>query len=184
MQRVKVLIWWTPSPTRLVCQSGGSKHHSEKASVGDANTIGLDLAKGVFQAQGGRGWGRRVRKKLRRTQTLDFLSAQLPCTMAMEACVGAHQWGCEVGNRGHTVRLIPLSLSFTSRTRRHRRPPPRSPPSTTLRARAAASAARVRFTPVPDLVVPSWQSCGGRERTSPLQGPACIDRALSFQAHL
>jgi transposase len=62
--------------------------------VGKATTIGLDLAKGVFQAHGADEAGAVVfRKKLRRAQVLEFFSAQAPCRVAMEACGGAHHWG-------------------------------------------------------------------------------------------
>jgi transposase len=56
-----------------MCQSGGVEHHSEEASVGKATTIGLDLAKSVFQANGADEAGAVVfRKKLRRAQILEF----------------------------------------------------------------------------------------------------------------
>ena len=71
-------------------------------------TVGLDLAKNVFQVHGADAAGRAVlRKKLRREQVLAFFS-QLPhCVVAMEACGGARFWGRELGNLGHEVRLIP-----------------------------------------------------------------------------
>jgi len=76
--------------------------------MSDIITVGLDLAKNVFQVHGADGAGRAVlRKKLRRTQVLAFFS-QLPrCVVAMEACGGAHFWGREIGKLGHEVRLIP-----------------------------------------------------------------------------
>ena len=71
-------------------------------------TVGLDLAKNVFQVHGADAAGRAVlRKKLRRDQVLAFFG-QLPvCVVAMEACGGAHFWGREIGKIGHDVRLIP-----------------------------------------------------------------------------
>jgi transposase len=42
-----------------------------------------------------------------RAKLLEFFAAQLPCTVAMEACAGAHHWAREIGKLGHTVRLIP-----------------------------------------------------------------------------
>jgi len=58
-------------------------------------TVGLDLAKNVFQAHGADASGRAVlRKKLRRDQVLAFFSQLQPCVVAMEACGGAHFWGC------------------------------------------------------------------------------------------
>src|SRR5215207_6613076 len=80
----------------------------EEASVGQANTSGLDIAKRVFQAHGADASGRVVfRKRLVRAKVLEFFAAQPPCTVAMEACAGAHHWARELGKLGHTVRLIP-----------------------------------------------------------------------------
>ena len=71
-------------------------------------TVGLDLAKNVFQAHGADGAGNVVlRKKLRREQVLRFFGSLPPCIVAMEACGGAHFWGREIGKLGHEVRLIP-----------------------------------------------------------------------------
>jgi transposase len=71
-------------------------------------TVGLDLAKNVFQIHGADGAGRAVlRKKLRRMQVLEFFSQLPPCIVAMEACGGAHFWGREIGKLGQNVRLIP-----------------------------------------------------------------------------
>ena len=70
--------------------------------------IGIDLAKRVFQAHGAAPDGAVVfRKKLSRGQLLLFLAAQPCCTVAMEACATAHDWGREIGKLGHEVRLIP-----------------------------------------------------------------------------
>ena len=71
-------------------------------------TVGLDLAKNVFQANGADASGRAVlRKKLRRHQVLEFFGQLPACVVAMEACGGAHFWGREIGKLGHDVRLIP-----------------------------------------------------------------------------
>lgn len=71
-------------------------------------TVGLDLAKSVFQVHGADGTGRTVlRKKIRRAQMLEFFSQLPSCVVAMEACGGAHFWGREIGKLGHDVRLIP-----------------------------------------------------------------------------
>ncbi|MBP0484309.1 IS110 family transposase [Sagittula salina] len=71
-------------------------------------TVGLDLAKNVFQVHGADGTGRAVlRKKLRRAQVLEFFGQLPSCVVAMEACGGAHFWGREIGKLGHEVRLIP-----------------------------------------------------------------------------
>jgi transposase len=76
--------------------------------MSEITTVGLDLAKNVFQLHGADGAGRAVlRKKLRRDQVLAFFCQLPPCVVAMEACGGAHFWGREIGKLGHEVRLIP-----------------------------------------------------------------------------
>ena len=76
--------------------------------MSEVTTIGLDLAKNVFQVHGADTSGHAViRKKLRRDQVLSFFSQVPPCLGAMEACGGAHFWGREIGKLGHDVRLIP-----------------------------------------------------------------------------
>ena len=71
-------------------------------------TVGLDLAKTVFQVHGADATGRAVlRKKLPRAQVLEFFSQLPPCVVAMEACGGAHFLGREISKLGHDVRLIP-----------------------------------------------------------------------------
>jgi transposase len=71
-------------------------------------TIGLDLAKHVFQAHGADASGAVLfRKKLRRAQVLSFFATQPPGTVAMEACGSAYHWAREIGKLGHAVRLIP-----------------------------------------------------------------------------
>jgi transposase len=75
--------------------------------VGEVITIGLDLAKSVFQAHGADGSGEVVfRKKLRREQVLAFFAGQPRCVVAMEACASAHHWAREIGALGHETRLI------------------------------------------------------------------------------
>jgi len=76
--------------------------------VEQANTIGLDIAKHVFQLHGADAAGHLLfRKRLSRGKLLSFLAAQTPCIVAMEACAGAHYWAREIGKLGHAVRLIP-----------------------------------------------------------------------------
>jgi transposase len=76
--------------------------------MGEVSTIGVDLAKNIFQVHGADASGAVVfRKKLRRSQLLSFLAAQPPCTVAMEACGSSHYWAREIRRLGHAVRLIP-----------------------------------------------------------------------------
>ena len=75
--------------------------------MGEVITIGLDLAKSVFQAHGADGSGEVVfRKKLRRDQMRGFFGGQPRCLVAMEACASAHYWAREIGALGHETRLI------------------------------------------------------------------------------
>jgi transposase len=73
-------------------------------------TIGLDLAKNLFQVHGVDAAGKVVlRRKLRRGEVLDFFAALPPAVVGMEACGGAHYWARELGRLGHMVRLMPPS---------------------------------------------------------------------------
>jgi transposase len=70
-------------------------------------TIGLDIAKHIFQVHGADAAGHVLfRKRVTRSKLLGFLAAQAPCVVAMEACAGAHYWAREIGKLGHCVRLI------------------------------------------------------------------------------
>ncbi len=65
-------------------------------------TIGLDLAKNVFQVHGVDARGKVVcRRQLRRAQLLLFFSRLEPRLVGMEACAGAHHWGRELATLGH-----------------------------------------------------------------------------------
>jgi transposase len=71
-------------------------------------TIGLDIAKNVFQVHGIDAAEKViVRKRLRRSQVLIFFRALLPCLIGMEACATAHYWARELTKLGHKVRLMP-----------------------------------------------------------------------------
>ena len=71
-------------------------------------TVGLDLAKTVFQAHGADASGRAVScKKLRRDQVLAFFGQLETCIVAMEASGGSHYWGPKIAQLGQDVRLIP-----------------------------------------------------------------------------
>ena len=72
------------------------------------STIGLDIAKNVFQVHGIDATERVVvRKQLRRSQVLAFFKALQPCLVGMEACATAHYWARELTKLGHRVRLMP-----------------------------------------------------------------------------
>jgi transposase len=74
----------------------------------EVTTIGLDLAKNVFQVHGVDHAGAVVvRRALRRSQVLAWFAKLPPCLVGMEACATAHYWGRELRRLGHEVRLIP-----------------------------------------------------------------------------
>lgn len=70
-------------------------------------TIGIDLAKAVFQVHGVDAHGKTVLKKqLKRTQVAEFFANLPPCLIGMEACGSAHYWARKLQAFGHTVRLM------------------------------------------------------------------------------
>lgn len=72
------------------------------------STIGLDLAKNVFQVHGVDAEEKvAVKKQLRRGQVLGFFAKLPPCLVGMEACASAHYWARELKALGHDVRLMP-----------------------------------------------------------------------------
>jgi transposase len=71
-------------------------------------TIGLDIAKSVFQVHGVDAEGRVViRRQLKRRYVLTFFQKMAPCLVGIEACASAHHWSRELQALGHTVRLMP-----------------------------------------------------------------------------
>ena len=72
-------------------------------------TIGLDLAKNVFQVHGADDLGRPLlAKRLRRGDVLKFFAKlEAPCLVGVEACGGAHHWAREISKLGHEVRMMP-----------------------------------------------------------------------------
>jgi transposase len=71
-------------------------------------TIGLDIAKNVFQVHGIDAAEKVVvRKQVRRGQVMKFFTALSPCLVGIEACATAHHWARELTKLGHEVRLMP-----------------------------------------------------------------------------
>ena len=71
-------------------------------------TIGLDIAKSVFQVHGVDAAGQVViRRQLKRRQVLAFFEKLPPCLIGIEACASSHHWSRELQALGHTVRLMP-----------------------------------------------------------------------------
>jgi transposase len=74
----------------------------------EITTLGIDLAKSVFQLHGTDAGGKVVlRKRLRRNQVLEFMASLPRCLVGIEACGTSHYWAREIQALGHDVRLIP-----------------------------------------------------------------------------
>ena len=74
----------------------------------EVSTIGLDLAKNVFQVHGVDAKGQVViRRQVRRSQLLRYFAKLPSCLIGMEACAGAHYWARELIALGHQVKLMP-----------------------------------------------------------------------------
>jgi transposase len=71
-------------------------------------TIGLDIAKSLFQVHGIDAEGKVVvRRQLKRRHVLSFFEKLQPCLVGIEACASSHHWSRELRALGHTVRLMP-----------------------------------------------------------------------------
>jgi transposase len=71
-------------------------------------TVGLDLAKNLFQVHGADAQGRPVlKRRLAREKVLEFFANLPPCLVGLEACAAAHYWARELRKLGHEVRLMP-----------------------------------------------------------------------------
>ena len=71
-------------------------------------TVGLDLAKNLFQVHGADAQGRPVlKRRLAREKVLEFFANLPPCLVGLEACGAAHYWARELRKLGHEVRLMP-----------------------------------------------------------------------------
>jgi transposase len=71
-------------------------------------TIGLDIAKNVFQVHGIDAAEKVVvRRQLRRKQLIPFFEGLSPCLVGLEACATSHHWARELTRLGHQVRLMP-----------------------------------------------------------------------------
>ena len=76
--------------------------------MGEVSTIGLDIAKSVFQVHGVDDAGAVVmRKRVGRSKVLEFFGGLSPCLVGLEACPSAHYWSRQLQALGHTVKLMP-----------------------------------------------------------------------------
>jgi transposase len=77
----------------------------------EITTIGLDIAKSVFQVHAFSASGTVVvRRQLKRRYVVQFFAGLKPCLVGIEACATAHHWGRELAKLGHEVRLMPPGL--------------------------------------------------------------------------
>ena len=95
--------------TASVCQCWVVDNaNGREPSIKEVTTIGLDLAKAVFQVHGvDASEAVMLRRAVRRRHVLAFFAKLPPCLIGMEACATAHYWAREIGKLGHDVRLIP-----------------------------------------------------------------------------
>ena len=71
-------------------------------------TIGIDLAKSVFQLHGIDSSGKvLIKKQIKRAQMAEYFVSLKPCLVGMEACGSAHHWARKLESFGHTVKLMP-----------------------------------------------------------------------------
>src|SRR6202790_3881773 len=85
-------------------------HDSEERPMQTITTIGLDIAKSVFQVHAVDATGQVViRRQLKRRYVVVFFQKLSPCLVGIEACASAHHWSRELQALGHTVRLMPTA---------------------------------------------------------------------------
>ena len=103
------MMGWMAPLRHLSAKLLSDRNSSEwEPSMGEVTTIGLDLAKHVFQVHGVDAEGATIlRKQLRRAQVLAFFSRLPRCLVGLEACATAHYWARELRALGHEVRLMP-----------------------------------------------------------------------------
>src|SRR5262249_16054550 len=89
-------------------------HDSEEPNMQAVTTIGLDIAKSVFQVHGIDADGKVVvRSQLKRRYVLSFFEKLRPCLVGIEARASSHHWSRELRALGHTVRLMPPGVRAT-----------------------------------------------------------------------
>lgn len=73
----------------------------------ELKTLGVDLAKNIFQLHGTNSTGKQVlSKRLSREQFVEFMSNCTSCLVGIEACSGAHYWARTLQSLGHEVKII------------------------------------------------------------------------------
>ena len=141
--------------------------------MGEIATVGLDLAKQVFQVHAVDSAGEVVlRKALRRGQVMTFFAGLPRCLIGVEACATAHFWGRELTALGHEVRLMPPHY-VKAYVRRQK-----NDAADAAAICEAVSRPAMRFVPVKGelqqaaLVLKALTYCGGISRTSCPRAPS------------
>jgi transposase len=99
--------WMAPSRHRRAKLAAVEQHQGGAIHM-EITTIGLDLAKQVFQIHGVDEAGDLVvTRRLRRAQVITYFASLPPCLIGLEACATAHFWARELRSLGHEVRLMP-----------------------------------------------------------------------------
>lgn len=114
--------WKAPAPPVLDRHRLGWTTGSVR--IEEISTVGIDLAKSVFQIHAIDAAGNViVRRQLRRQQMLKFFEQLAPCLIGMEACGTAHYWARELSALGHDVRLMPPAYvkPYVKRQKRNQR---------------------------------------------------------------
>src|SRR5215831_6855276 len=104
-----MMLWTAPPGTRVPrCGRRLRLPRFGGATMQTIATIGLDIAKSVFQVHGVDAAGQVVvRRQLKRRHVLAFFAKLTPCLVGIEACASSHYWARELQALGHTVRLMP-----------------------------------------------------------------------------
>src|SRR5262249_36276588 len=94
-----------------MCQARAVECNEQKEpSTMEITTVGLDIAKRVFQLHGADAAGKAVlRRKLQRSEGVAFFKPLPPYLVGLEACGTAHYWSRETSDVAHEVRLTPTS---------------------------------------------------------------------------
>src|ERR1700745_2472479 len=108
---LRLMMLWTAPPPARECQGCGRRLRLPRfggAPMQSISTIGLDIAKSVFQVHGVDATGQVVlRRQLRPRHVLAFFQKLPPCLVGIAACASSHHWSRELQALGHTVRLMP-----------------------------------------------------------------------------
>jgi len=103
------MVWTPPPEMASLCArvEVSSTTRTGRGGIMNITTIGIDLAKSVFQIHGVEARGKAVLKRqLRRDQMGSFFANLPACLIGMEACASSHHWARKLQGLGHTVRLM------------------------------------------------------------------------------